>query len=538
MIYTDQPSGQGSASIPVGEWSSHPKDVERSPKPQNSQKVTGGGTSGNNLEKLIKIVAKGGFIIFTGSIIGRILRFIFIILLSRILGASLYGLYSIGQSIIDIVTNISLLGDGRGFIRFAAVFIDNKDAPRLTGMVRGYTFVCSAISLFIAASLFLGAEYVSLRFFHNSSLTGVLKIFALSFPFYILSLIVVPIGYAFQRMEFKVIIQEVAQPLINIVAITIIFIIGGNLYGAVGGFFVTAFVTAVLGFYLLKSLYPQVLSSCECIYEIKQLVTYSLPLVGVFFCYYLLFRLDRILLGIYHTPFEVGVYSAVSNTAVGILAISGIFDACLAPALAQLYHSHKKEELKKIYACATSWGIALAFIPSVAIIIFNREITWLFGKDFSSAWFVLIIFSIACLIEIIPGQSRQLFQMSSHQNLEFANSIGMIVLNLIFNLTLIPSLGGAGAALAFLFTIIIISIIRTIQLKAIFGFLPFNSRYLKLLAHITFAIVFSLLTAASINILFKLIVATVVLLSFFWQVISSRSEEDMIIWNSFKSRVA
>lgn len=490
-----------------------------------------------NVENLVKVVAKGGFIIFVGSVIGRILRFIFFICLSRVLGASLYGLYSIGQSIIDIVTNISLLGDGRGFIRVAAIFIENKDNARLKGMTRGYIFICLSISLFIAASLYFCADQFSLNLFHNPALTGVLKIFALSFPFYIFALIVIPIGYAFQRMEYKVIVQEIAQPLISIIAVIIIFSLGGRLYGAAGGFFISSFITAIFGFYLLKNLYPHVFLTSKSIYEIKNLIIYSLPLIGVSFCYYFFLRLDRILLGVYRTPFEVGVYSAVSNTAIGIMAFNGIFETSLAPIVAQLYHSNKKDELKMMYYCATSWGMALAFISSVVLIVFNKEILALLGRDFSSGWFILIIFSLSYFIEIILGQLKQLFQMSSHQNLEFINSFVMVVLNFIFNMLLIPPFGIHGAGFAFFFTILSISIIRSIELKVIFGFLPLNFRHLKLLAHIAVAIIFIFLIADSINIFLKCIVAALVILSFFWHVFISKTAEDIIIWNAFKSKM-
>lgn len=489
------------------------------------------------IENLLKIIAGGGFIIFVGSIIGKILRFAFFVCLTRVLGASLFGLYSIGQSIVDSVTNIGLLGDGRGFIRFAASFIHDGDTPRLKGMVQSYIGVCLLLSIVIAASLFFGAGYLSFCRFHNSALIGVLKIFALSIPFYILALIVIHVGYAFQRMEYKVIIQEVSQPVINIVTIIIIFALGGRLYGAVTGFFVSSFITAILGFYLLKSLCPEVLSKSKCIFETKKLIIYSLPLIGIIFCYYLLFRLDRIMLGIYRTPFEVGIYSVASNTAIGIIAFSGIFEACFAPVIAQLYHSNKKEELAKIYNCITSWGMALSFIPCVILLIFNKEILLLFGKDFTSARFALIILSISYSIEIIPGQLRQLFQMSSHQNLEFINSLLMITLNLILNLIFIPLFGIVGAASAFLLTAIIISIIRVIELKVIFGFLPFNSRYLKFLLFAAFAVFISLLTIINMGFILELIIAIFILAFFVWFIFKFKSEEDIILWNMFRSKI-
>lgn len=485
-------------------------------------------------ENILKSIAGGGLIIFVGSIIGKILRFILFICLIRVLGATLFGLYSIGLSIIDSIANIALLGDGRGLIRFAAGFLHDDDKPRLKGMIIGYIIICLSLSFVIALLFFLSANFLSYRVFHNSALLGVLKIFALSFPFYIFALVVIPIGFAFQKMEYKVIIQEISQPIISIIVIVLTFNFLGRMHSVMAGFFVSSLVTAILGFYLLKKIYLQVLSNSKCIFDAKEIIIYSLPLLGIIFCYYFLFRLDRIILGIYRTPFEVGIYSAASNTVIGAVALSNIFEACFAPVIAQLCHSNRKEELIKIYNCITSWGMAAAFIPSIALIIFNKEIVLLFGKDFTSVRLVLIILAISCLIEIIPGKLRQLFQMSSHQNLELINSILMIIFNLIFNLIFISLLGVIGAALAFLFTVIFITVIRTIELKIIFNFHPFNARYLKFLSFIIFTIIVSFLIGIYAHINLKVFSGVFIFMFFIWIIFKFKSNNDIILWNTIK----
>lgn len=488
-------------------------------------------------DSLIKVITKGGIIIFIGSIIGKVLRFIFYIVLTRILGASLYGLYSIGQSIIDIVTNIGLLGDGRGLIRFAASFIYEKDTARLKGVIISYLVICFLLSSIISAALFCFAGEVSSRIFHNLALKGVLQIFAAGFPFYILSLTVIPIGYAFQKMEYKVIMQEISYPVISTIVITIIFILGGRLYGAVMGFVVSSISTVFLGFYLLKKIFPEISSKSEYIFEIKKLLTYSLPIIGVIFCYYLLFRLDRIMLGVYRQPYEVGIYSAASNTAMSMLAFTTFFESSFSPVITQLYHSNRKEELKKIFNCITFWGVSLALIPCLTLIIFNQEIISLFGKDFKAGGFVLVVLTISLLLEVIPGQLRQLFQMSAHQNIEFFNSFAMIIVNLFLNFMLIPIWGMKGAAVAVFLSVMIVSIIRTIELKRFFNFLPFTSRYIKFLIFVVSVITLTLVFVINGNILLRGLSMLFAISGFLLLVYKLKSEEDMVIWDSIKSKL-
>jgi len=139
-------------------------------------------------------------------------------------------------------------------------------------------------------------------------------------------------------------------------------------------------------------------------------------------------------LGAYRSAYEVGIYSAASNIAMFMLAFTGILETGFTPVIAQLYHAERKDDLIKIFNCVTFWGVSFAFLPCLGIIIFNKEAMALFGNDFTIGSAVSIVIAVSLLIEIIPGQLRQLFQMSSHQKAEFINSSVMVIANVIFNL--------------------------------------------------------------------------------------------------------
>ena len=61
------------------------------------------------LEQLTRKVAKGGIIVFTGSIFGRGIEFVLHMLLARVLGASSYGLYALGYSVVMIKKGLKII---------------------------------------------------------------------------------------------------------------------------------------------------------------------------------------------------------------------------------------------------------------------------------------------------------------------------------------------------------------------------------------------------------------------------------------------
>jgi len=492
--------------------------------------------SRNNLEYLVKLVAKSGMLIFAGSMIGKALRFLFYIIVIRVLGASLYGLYSLGQSLIDIVTNVALLGDGRGVVRFGAEFLENKDSSRFKGMILLYLYACSLASIFIATLIFIFSGYISVHFFHEEALKNVLKMFAFGFPFYIFALSSIPIGYVLHKVEYKVIVQEIFQPLASIVTVVVMFLLGWRLYGAVGAFIISSIASALLGWYLIKRIFPDIISKTYAIFQIKRLFIYSVPIILILFSYYLILRIDRIILGMNRSAYDVGIYSAVSNTAIMVFAFSGIFEAGFAPIMAQLSSGGRIEELKKIYNLVTIWGASLTFVPVIILMIFNQEFLAIFGSEFKASGYILIILTLAFFIEVIPGQLKQLFQLSSKQNMELFNSLLMVIANILFNFLLIPRFGMMGASLAVFSTFVLISIIRLIEVKWFYKFVPFSSRYIRLLVFIFCSIVISINYITKLGFPLRILSAGLITAGFVILFYKLKSGEDMLIWNAIKRK--
>jgi O-antigen/teichoic acid export membrane protein len=110
----------------------------------------------------ILLAAKGGGIAFVGNFFVYVFRFAFGILLARLLGAELLGHYTLGLTIVDILTVLSLLGFGAGIVRFIPIAISKKDDLRLWGVIQitlGLPFLLSTI---LAAGVFLLAEPIAL----------------------------------------------------------------------------------------------------------------------------------------------------------------------------------------------------------------------------------------------------------------------------------------------------------------------------------------------------------------------------------------
>jgi len=490
-------------------------------------------TTGN----LIRLVAEGGIIVLGGSIIAKIIRFILHVILARILGVINYGMYSLGQSVIDILAYIGSLGDGKGMVMFGAIYLSEEDYPRLKGMIVGFLLLSFSISVILSMILFVFADYIALRIFHDFGLAAVFRMFSFGMPFYILTIGCTAIAITFRKVKYKIFIQDMCQPIVNIIAVVVMFILGIKLAGALWGFIASSIASAFLGLFLVKKSFSRRWINVAGIFEIKKLLFYSAPVIFIISIYFLIFEIDKIMLGIMCSPGDVGIYSVASNIAMIILMFYGIFEASFSPIMAQLYHHGRIFKLKKIYNLVTFWGIWLAFLPCLCFLFFSREILSLFGNDFEIGRWVLIILTVAFFIEITFGLARQLLQMCGKQNIEFFNSLICIFVNLILNLILIPRFGIIGAALATSISLLVISLIRLFEIRIIFGFVPFSQKCLKFFIFSIVIIFISLTLVINIELVPRFILATCIFISFVLISSKSLTREDLLVWGSLRRRI-
>jgi O-antigen/teichoic acid export membrane protein len=443
----------------------------------------------------------------------------------------------LGQSIIDIFTYIGSLGDGKGMIIFGAIHLSREDFPRLKGTVIGFLLVSFSTSAFLSAIIFIFSDFIALKIFNNLVLANVFRMFSLGMPFYVLSIGSTAVAIAFHKVKYKLFIQDLCQPLVSIIVVAVLFILGFRLFGALLGFVLSSVVSALLGIILIKRSFSKIFINAIAIFEIKKLLIYSVPVIFIVSVYFFIFEIDKIMLGIMRSAGEVGIYSVASNIAMNILVFYGIFEASFSPVIAQLYHHAKLFKLRKLYKLVAFWSIWLGFLPCIYLMVFGREIISLFGNDFRIGEGVLIILTAAFFVEIASGQTRQLLQMSAKQNIEFVNSLVCVFVNIGLNIVLIPLFGAIGASLATFSSLLIISVIRLIEIKIIFDFVPFSPRHLKFAV---FSLVFILIYLGwigKLGLVSRSVFAVLMFVIFVLISFKLATRDDYLVWGLLKRRI-
>jgi O-antigen/teichoic acid export membrane protein len=490
-------------------------------------------------DPLIRKAAKGGGIAFVGNVIDKGLRFPLEILLARVLGAGGYGSYSLGYGLAMIGSKISMLGLPNGIVRFAALYKGTGDIKRVKGTLSSAFIISVLTSIAAGGLLFLFSGYLS-RIFNMPELVNVLRIFAFAFPFYVITLMTGNAARAFQEIKYEVAVTNICRPLANVAIVSIVFLMGFRLFGAVYGFLISSAISAAYGLYLLRRIFPDIVSELKPSYEFRKLIRFSLPVLFVGFSYVLLNQTDRIMLGYFKASRDLGVYTAAAIISQQAGLVTYSFSCIFCPIISDLYNRNEFRQLEKLYKTVTRWIVSLNLVLLLLLIIFSKRIMGIFGSEFISGWLVLVILSSVHLVGYSSGGALAgyVLQMSGKQDIEFINAMVMLIINVVLNFWLIPIYGILGAAMATGASYAVINIARITEVYKLLRLHPYDANYHKLfIAAFTVIFLSVFLFVFNVHLSWMFSVIILIIVYFVALYFLGLEYEDKMIWETIKKRI-
>ncbi len=180
---------------------------------------------------------------------------------------------------------------------------------------------------------------------------------------------------------------------------------------------------------------------------------------------YIYMKVDQVMIGIFMGNFEVGLYAAAVKFVEIWYFIPSLICASLFPAIinAKKYNAEVyKKRLKSLYLLMIILAIVIA-VPST--LLAHRAILLLFGAEYLMAVGILQIY-IWSGIGLFLGWAINQYLLSEYKikTIFYYNLLAMII-NVIFNLILIPLFGLSGAAWSTLFAYSVIPLLFFISKK-------------------------------------------------------------------------
>lgn len=436
-------------------------------------------TSTDSVERLTGQVARGSTWMLVGSLFGRISQFALHVLLSRVLGASNYGLYAMGRSVMHFMQQFGGLGLPAGVVRFGAAEHGQGNYNQLKGTLISSLAISALSSGLIAAVIFIWAGWISTEVFNKPEFKPVLRIFSVSLPFFVLNFVASRIARAFRQMKYDVLIGTIAQPTTNFILLAIAFGLGYGLGGAVYAFLFATVLSAFFGIYAVNRLFPFLSSSVRAAFAVPKLMKYSLTVLGAGLSTVLLGETDRIMLGMLTTAADVGVYNVAVLVSTQTVFFLTAVNSSFMPMIADLYHRKRHIELHELFRITTRWIFIFSVPLLLIILIYPSQILGVFGSEFTVGTNALMLLCIAYFIDAAVGPVGYLLQMSDYHHILAINNVAMACINIVLNYFLINEFGIVGAAIATGIAISVINVVKLIQVRMLLGMHPYDRTFWK-----------------------------------------------------------
>ena len=182
-------------------------------------------------------------------------------------------------------------------------------------------------------------------------------------------------------------------------------------------------------------------------------------------------HIDKILVGIFWTAADVGLYFGVQRIALFIGTMALAIEEMLLPSVSKIHSNSGNKEIKPLIY-DTERYVAMVCIPIVSMtVIWSREIIEVFiSREFLPATRILQFLALAALVKVVNRPWSIALRGSDRPDLTSIINIFSSVINILLMLILVPKqipqlglndlpgMGGEGAALALLISEIILGI--------------------------------------------------------------------------------
>ena len=404
-----------------------------------------------------EILSKGA-LAFLLKMAGATLAFGFHITLARLLGASGAGLYFLALTIITLVSVVSRLGTDNSVTRYVAANASEQAWGAVKGVVRQATRLTLAASILLSVTLAILADPIANMFFREPALAQPIRYMALG---------IVPLAWmtilacalqGLKNVADSMMIQSVLVPL-SAGALVFLLIPVFGVSGAALAYVFGVTVALLYGIWRWgKS--TAVHRHTAPVFAVRELMNSSYPLLGAMLIQQLTMSLPLLLLGVWASSSEVGLYSAANRAAmlVGLVLIAA--NSIIAPKMATLYRQGDMEGLGRVTRHS---ALLLTMMALPVILIFLLAPRWvmsLFGAEFTDAWLMLVIMALGQLVNVMTGSVGFLLMMTGRERSYLSANLVALAICLVLSLALIPWLGGIGAAMAAAASLAIVNLLR------------------------------------------------------------------------------
>jgi len=421
----------------------------------------------------IKEILKGSYISLTMRLGGYALAFIFLIVISRLFGLNVLGVFAISISFLEILSIIGNLGIQKSVQRFVCQYVVEKKEDRLKGLIKNIIIIVLPITLLISLILYLMSSYFANSVFKIPELEITLRIVAITIPFLSFNKIFIELLRSLKMIQYSEFFRDISSHLFKIIFLLILLRYSNKIFIPILSVSLSIILTFLLIIFIIskKVIYQKNLSKNGRI-TINKILNVSMPLLIASFAVIIFDHVGTLVLGYFTTSNQVGIFKILFKLAVviNIISYSVIKIAC--PQCIQYYWDKQFKKLRHSVKDSSKL-IFLGTLPIlISIIIFYPYLLKLFGIEFGIDRIIIIFISLSFFLNAVTPFVGILLTLTGYER-DFAKILIITSLfKIILDIFLISKYNLIGASFSLFLATIFWITYSTIIIKKKIGVFP------------------------------------------------------------------
>ena len=410
------------------------------------------------------------------------------VIMTRSLGAALFGVVTLTTQFAFIVSTATRFGMDVADVRLVAILMGRGEAGRVRPLVRTSAIIATVVSMGVAVVVFLLAGWLSTVFvsprLHQQGKVAFWAA-ALAIPFAAVTWAYLGATRGLKIMRHTLYIFWIGQPV-------------GWVLIAVAGWFVAK--TAGMTSFAYALSWAIACAAAWWAWERETrgfegrtaeggipeertgaLLKFGMLRAPATLFAQLLFWIDTFVLAAYRGSSEVGVYGATVRTGQSLLLFLTSLSLVFSPFVADLHHRGEKEKLDALYKNVTRWGLASTMPVLLVLAIMPGTIMRVYGPEFVAGRSALLILIIGLIVPVIVGTVGFILIMVGRTGWDLLVYAGSFLTAVGIAVILAPKYGMRGTAVAEAVTLTVSAFARLMLVKRFVDIWPFDRWYLRLL---------------------------------------------------------
>ena len=426
----------------------------------------------------ISTLAKQGSITFVGNLINGALGFAIVMLMTRFVSPSVYGLFVLATSVILFMQVFANLGLPLAIDYFVPQYLDEGEHGKAKGVIVQVTATVLITSSLVAFALAVSATYIA-ELFQEPAMGIGLLLLSVTIPMLAIYNVLLTSYYSIKKLQYRVIMRDIVRPIVRFVVTAGLLLVGYGLLGLIAGYVVGLFVAITIGAAVFVYKAWGLLTAEIELVAPAPLVKYSVPLAMTSVVFVLMGHVDYFILGFFLDSDDVGIYRVGYMLGSGLMIIFNSLSPVFKPLIAETRDDIDLVEQR--FRIMARW-IAAITLP-VAIFLSlgaSSYLAVLYTPQYSEASAVVALLAVAFLFNVtFGGPDGSLLQGLGYSRVVFGNTLVLFVTNFLVSFTLVPFIGIEGAAIGSATALFLVGCLTLVEIYYFDGIHPFTRDFAK-----------------------------------------------------------